>query len=118
MSNLQTMSTEELFALPKNEFINRCKEWCNEFNDGQPMKTNEDNSCPVHAWVALNGKKCAHETVANIAQCPICDQPMCPDCMNHNVHQLSRVTGYISNVSGWNAAKRQELKDRVRSDVK
>lgn len=118
MSNLQTMSTEELFALPKNEFINRCKEWCNEFNDGQPMKTNEDNPCPVHAWVAFNEKKCAHETVANIAQCPICDQPMCPDCMNHNVHQLSRVTGYISNVSGWNAAKRQELKDRVRSDVK
>ncbi|MCK4811705.1 MAG: hypothetical protein KAS74_05485 [Methanosarcinales archaeon] len=31
-----------------------------------------------------------------------------------NVEQLSRVTGYLQAVSGWNAAKRQELEDRKR----
>jgi anaerobic ribonucleoside-triphosphate reductase len=39
---------------------------------------------------------------------------MCPDCGNHNVSQLSRVTGYIGDVGGWNNAKKQELKDRKR----
>ncbi|MCK4458686.1 MAG: hypothetical protein KAU52_03060 [Methanosarcinales archaeon] len=31
-----------------------------------------------------------------------------------NVEQLSRVTGYLQAVSGWNAAKKQELEDRKR----
>lgn len=118
MTNNEPMSTEELFALPKKEFIDRCKLWCDEFNDGKPMVTDNDHPCPVHVWVTYNEKKCMHDTVPHISYCPVCDQPACPDCMNHNVHQLSRVTGYVSNVSGWNAAKQQELKDRVRYDVK
>jgi anaerobic ribonucleoside-triphosphate reductase len=31
--------------------------------------------------------------------------------------QVSRVTGYLQDVSGWNAGKRQELKDRMRYSV-
>jgi len=38
----------------------------------------------------------------------------CPRCGSENVEQMSRVTGYIQAVSGWNAAKKQELKDRKR----
>ncbi|MEA2045368.1 MAG: anaerobic ribonucleoside-triphosphate reductase, partial [Euryarchaeota archaeon] len=38
----------------------------------------------------------------------------CPRCSSENVEQMSRVTGYIQAVSGWNAAKKQELKDRKR----
>lgn len=38
----------------------------------------------------------------------------CPNCKSTNVEQLSRVTGYLQAVSGWNAAKRQELEDRNR----
>ncbi|MEA1943949.1 MAG: anaerobic ribonucleoside-triphosphate reductase [Euryarchaeota archaeon] len=38
----------------------------------------------------------------------------CPNCGSTNVEQLSRVTGYLQAVSGWNAAKRQELEDRKR----
>jgi ribonucleoside-triphosphate reductase len=39
---------------------------------------------------------------------------ICPNCGSSNVEQLSRVTGYIQAVSGWNEAKKQELEDRKR----
>jgi anaerobic ribonucleoside-triphosphate reductase len=38
----------------------------------------------------------------------------CPNCGSTNVEHLSRVTGYIQAVDGWNAAKKQELADRMR----
>ncbi|MBP2030192.1 ribonucleoside-triphosphate reductase [Methanohalophilus levihalophilus] len=38
----------------------------------------------------------------------------CDNCGSANIEQLSRVTGYIQSVSGWNAAKQQELADRMR----
>jgi ribonucleoside-triphosphate reductase len=38
----------------------------------------------------------------------------CPNCGSSNVEHLSRVTGYIQAVSGWNEAKKQELEDRKR----
>ncbi|SES78775.1 ribonucleoside-triphosphate reductase class III catalytic subunit [Methanococcoides vulcani] len=38
----------------------------------------------------------------------------CENCGSDNVEQLSRVTGYIQAVGGWNAAKKQELEDRKR----
>ncbi|WP_422572335.1 anaerobic ribonucleoside-triphosphate reductase [Methanothrix sp.] len=36
----------------------------------------------------------------------------CPNCGSENVDHISRITGYLQAVSGWNSAKRQELKDR------
>jgi anaerobic ribonucleoside-triphosphate reductase len=56
-------------------------------------------------------------TVPGIAYCPVCGAAMCPVCHRHNVTQLSRVTGYISSVDGWNEAKKQELKDRQRHNL-
>lgn len=38
----------------------------------------------------------------------------CPNCSSGNVEHLSRVTGYIQAVDGWNSGKKQELKDRRR----
>lgn len=46
--------------------------------------------------------------------CPVCNQPICPECHNHSTVSLSRVTGYVQDISGWNAAKKQELLDRKR----
>lgn len=46
--------------------------------------------------------------------CPVCGARTCP-CGSHDITIVSRVTGYLSDVSGWNAAKQQEFKDRVRS---
>jgi anaerobic ribonucleoside-triphosphate reductase len=42
---------------------------------------------------------------------------VCPECGSHDVTQISRVTGYLQDVSGWNASKQQELKDRMRYSV-
>lgn len=60
---------------------------------------------------------CGHDLSAGVAYCPDCGEPMCPVCGCHDVAQISRVTGYLQEVSGWNAGKRQELKDRQRYDV-
>ncbi|VVB69899.1 DNA polymerase [uncultured archaeon] len=38
----------------------------------------------------------------------------CPSCGSEEVYHIRRITGYLQAVSGWNSAKRQELKDRKR----
>ncbi|MGC9515845.1 anaerobic ribonucleoside-triphosphate reductase [Methanocrinis sp.] len=38
----------------------------------------------------------------------------CQRCGSDHLEHLSRVTGYLQSVSGWNEAKKQELKDRNR----
>ncbi|MGB9928106.1 MAG: anaerobic ribonucleoside-triphosphate reductase [Methanosarcina sp.] len=38
----------------------------------------------------------------------------CPKCGSENVQHLSRITGYLQSVEGWNRGKRQELLDRKR----
>jgi len=39
----------------------------------------------------------------------------CGRCGSDDVKAYSRITGYIQDVSGWNAAKRQELRERTRT---
>ena len=79
----------------------------------------EDGNCPlchkpVTEMCPVGPVRCDHDMVEGVAFCDVCDAPMCPICGCHNVAQISRVTGYISDVGGWNESKRQELKDRVR----
>ncbi len=38
----------------------------------------------------------------------------CVNCGSEDVEQVSRVTGYVQAVNGWNNAKKQELADRLR----
>ncbi len=40
----------------------------------------------------------------------------CPYCASRNCEHTTRVTGYFSRVSAWNKGKKQELKDRFRSE--
>jgi len=42
----------------------------------------------------------------------------CENCGSTDIEQLSRVTGYVQAVGGWNNAKKQELSDRMRYQVK
>ena len=63
------------------------------------------------------GCKCLPEDTSSIAYCKVCGKPVCPTCGDHNVVQISRVTGYLADVAGWNAGKAQELKDRTRTPV-
>jgi len=114
---MKPITVDELFALSRKEFIERCKKWNEAFNNGQLMEVEDHKDCPLHAWVVYHKAKCAHEIVANTAACPVCGSPCCPECMNHVVHQLSRVTGYLSTVDSWNESKKQEFKDRQRFDL-
>ncbi|MFH1501005.1 MAG: anaerobic ribonucleoside-triphosphate reductase [archaeon] len=38
----------------------------------------------------------------------------CNNCSSSNLSRYSRITGYYQRVEGWNASKKQELKDRFR----
>lgn len=60
---------------------------------------------------------CQHEIVSGVAFCGKCGAAICPECGSHDVVQISRVTGYLQDVSGWNMGKVQELKDRKRYDL-
>jgi ribonucleoside-triphosphate reductase len=41
----------------------------------------------------------------------------CPSCGGINLEYLSRVTGYLQAVSGWNEAKKEELRKRHRYNI-
>ena len=41
----------------------------------------------------------------------------CPTCGSTNVRHWSRITGYYTDVTGWNEGKRQELLDRYRVTI-
>ena len=82
-----------------------------------------DKKCPickeeflVEMCKADHPCKCATQTTPGLQYCSLCGDPICP-CGSHDVATISRVTGYLQVVEGWNAAKRQELKDRVRYDI-
>lgn len=112
-------SIDELFALPKQEFIDLCLAWSKECDDGKKMNVKDDPSkCPLHQWVVHNWKGCGKGCMANTSVCPVCGEMCCVGCFGHDVEILSRVTGYIGNVSAWNSGKQQEFMDRQRTDVK
>lgn len=108
---------EEILNLSKRNFIKLCKQYIEEERGGKLFKTSDPGKCPLAIWVAHNDAKCPRQMIPNTAVCPLCGNPACPDCGNHVVDQLSRVTGYLQVVSGWNAAKKQEFKDRTRYEV-
>jgi predicted RNA-binding Zn-ribbon protein involved in translation (DUF1610 family) len=59
---------------------------------------------------------CAIDVTYGANYCPECGAAICP-CGSHDVEQISRVTGYMQDVSGFNAAKKQELRDRQRVTI-
>lgn len=95
-----------------NEFIKACL----EYNQTHDIDITKLEMCPIHVYASKINKAC-FDTVQTIKDCPVCHKPMCPVCGNHRVSQLSRVTGYVGEVGGWNAAKQQELKDRKRYNI-
>lgn len=78
--------------------------------------------CRVDAYstyLKVKGFNCRQRILINGADiCPVCHSSMCPECGNHNVVSWSRITGYLNDISGWNMAKKQELMDRKRYQVR
>lgn len=77
-------------------------------SSGELQRGDLKQLCPLEH----NG--CSHTVTEKLEYCPVCNQPICPACGDHNVVQISRVTGYLADVSGFNNGKRAELIDRHR----
>lgn len=105
-----------ILDMPFHTALEIMKEWVEKEHDGK-LKLDDPLQCPVQKWIEHNNKGCGKDTVPNTMVCPVCGEPCCPKCFWHDVIQVSRVTGYLSDVSGWNASKTQEFKDRQRTDV-
>lgn len=81
-----------------------------------------DKKCPICGepqliqMCPLDHNGCGHDVVSSILICPVCAQPVCPVCGDHSVVAITRVTGYLQDLSGFNAAKKQEVRDRVRTN--
>jgi hypothetical protein len=69
---------------------------------------------PVREMCYLDHCHCSHDVIHGLEYCPICGDAICPECGSHDVSQVSRVTGYLAEVGGFNKSKAQELKDRTR----
>lgn len=96
-----------------DEFAEACIGYNKENNITLDIKKPTD--CPVHQYAAQINKMTCKATVSGIKKCLLCGANCCPVCDSHNnVIPLSRVTGYIQSVDGFNSGKKQELKDRKR----
>ena len=59
---------------------------------------------------------CLNPISEKIRFCEVCGSAICP-CGSHDVEVHTRITGYINALSGFNAGKAQEVKDRVRNNI-
>lgn len=83
-----------------------------------------DGNCPkcesnlgLKKMCSKDHMDCNHDIVDGLAYCPECGDAMCPICGSHSVSQISRITGYMADVAGYNEGKRQELRDRHRVNI-
>lgn len=58
---------------------------------------------------------CLDEIQGGTQICPECGEFTCK-CGSHDCFVVSRVTGYLANVSSWSQGKRAEFVDRMRYD--
>ncbi|MHC1626605.1 MAG: anaerobic ribonucleoside-triphosphate reductase [Methanoculleaceae archaeon] len=100
-----------LEEIPESERRYKCYN-CNLIVDESPCPVCGEKDLEI--MCPLDHCHCNHPVVGRIEYCPLCGRPVCPECGSHDVSQVSRVTGYLADVAGWNAAKKQELKDRTR----
>lgn len=82
----------------------------------------EFGKCPICkgntiAMCENDNGSCSHGIVGGTKICDICGEFICPKCGAHDVTPISRVTGYLSPIHGWNKSKQQELIDRTRYNV-
>ena len=104
---------DELVAMPFRTFLDVCVAW--KEDAGEDFSEVAPTKCPVHQYAMQKGR--CLDVTGHTELCPVCEKPMCPTCGSHCVDQISRVTGYMQVVSGWNSAKKQEYEDRHRYSI-
>lgn len=133
----EKLSKDELVNLPENISIYKCNRCRYIFRPRPPTDMemiivgSTHETCPLcemdsidllckvdlySTYLKVNDiVDCRKATIISKTDlCPVCNRPMCPICYNHSCVSLSRVTGYIQAIEGWNEAKKQELLDRKR----
>ena len=120
--NAGTKYQQFLKQIPETQKRYKCFNCFASFNSSDMV----DDNCPECGTKAAIRPQCPiehvtgciHEKSNGFAVCPICGEFVCPqDLTMHQVIVLSRITGYVSSVDGWGKGKRQELLDRVHSDL-
>ena len=104
----------EIEDMSYEQYLELTLAWLEDTNNGEQLELESPLDCPIHLWVKKYQRVCPNHTVPNTSTCPICGKSDCPDCHSHMVDIMSRVTGYMQVVSGWNVAKKQEYEDRKR----
>jgi hypothetical protein len=101
-----------LKAIPLQERRYKCHT-CHNIVDTNPCPNCNETSLEI--LCPLDHCYCTHtDAMGTVKLCPLCGEVICPECGTHDVVVVSRVTGYLSDVSGWNRGKRAEFEDRVR----
>jgi rubrerythrin len=142
VNNIREEKYDHLRNLPDNQSLYKCPHCKYVFNinhDGManiliilkghwvafcPSCGMNDSKClckvdAYSVYLKLRGKNCMNgELIPGTEICPVCDRSFCPQCMNHNVIALSRVTGYMGDINGWNNGKKEELKDRQHYNIR
>jgi len=115
MENLNGLGLEEAWDRSPPELkrykCNNCKIITWETPCPKCGSSHIDKMCPADHC------HCSHDVIEKIEFCKVCGEPACPECNTHDIVAISRITGYLSDVSGWRASKIAELKDRKRYDV-
>ena len=119
--NAGTKYQQFLKQIPENQKRYKCHT-CFAILNSADVVGGKCGSCGDSAGLVeccvLDTEGCGHTIESTIAYCPICGEAVCPsDGKNHDVVIISRVTGYLANVKNFNNGKKQELKDRVRSNL-
>lgn len=88
--------------------------WLGEANPDPEAILKLNKKIAMESWIGY------WSHTKDITLCQLCGfigggiHDSCPICHNKDVKIYSRITGYYQEVSSWNAAKKQELKDRYR----
>jgi hypothetical protein len=98
---------------------------CFLFIDDDDIKFEDEKrtpKCPVcgdpveKACINDHICQCVQDITGGIHYCPVCGVPTCP-CGSEDVEVISRVTGYLQALRGFNSGKKQEVKDRHRYNI-
>ena len=118
--NAGTKYQQFLKQIPENQKRYKCHT-CFVILNSADVVDGKCGSCGDSAGLVemcnLDHNGCPHDIVGRIEFCPVCGECVCPECGDHSVISVSRVTGYIANVKSFNQGKVAELKDRVRSNL-
>ena len=122
--NVRKRKGDTRMTLSPKYKCNSCKTMNIPLNAMNPAENGYPKTCPKCLARAIveqcpNDKvcTCSGGVHAGVTFCSQCGNAICPSCGSHDVSAISRITGYMSDVSGWGAGKAQELKERKHYDI-